>query len=142
MRVDAAGFGNAALNREIEGYASLTSVNRGNPIDFFISSAENFTIDVYRMGWYKGKGARLMGSYSPDTIGARSMPTPDALGKVECAWPLSKRLNVPSDWTSGIYLAKLTTTTSRKQSYIIFVVRDDASNSDYLFQSSDCTLGL
>src|SRR5947207_135231 len=41
-----------ALNRQIEGYASLTSVGRGGTIQFFVNTAESsYTMDVYRMGW-------------------------------------------------------------------------------------------
>jgi hypothetical protein len=42
------------------------------------------------------------------------------------------------DWVSGVYVAKLTAG-SGKQSYIIFVVRDDARSSPYLVQSSVTT---
>src|SRR6266849_1809845 len=66
-------------------------------------------------------------------------------GLVECRWSKSYSLTVPdkaidpTDWTSGIYLAKLTADPSGKQSYIIFVVRDDDRPSQYLFQSSITT---
>jgi hypothetical protein len=43
------------------------------------------------------------------------------------------------DWVSGIYLVKLTASTSGAQAYIIFVVRDDTRTSDFLFQSSVTT---
>jgi len=46
---------NPAIKREIEGYASLTSVNRGDEIQLFINTSEpNYTIDIFRMGWYNG----------------------------------------------------------------------------------------
>ena len=46
---------------EIEGYASATSINRGETIRFFISTGDPaYTIDIYRMGWYGGAGARLV----------------------------------------------------------------------------------
>src|ERR1700732_1648890 len=38
-------------------------------------------------------------------------------------------------WTTGFYFVKLTAS-SGKQSYIIFVLRDDASTSKFLFQSA------
>ena len=48
-----------ALHQEIEGYASRTSVNGGDPIDLFVSTrAPRYIIDVFRMGWYAGAGAR------------------------------------------------------------------------------------
>src|SRR4051812_29565233 len=46
---------NASANREIEGYASLTSVNRGGQISFFVSTSDaNYTMEIYRLGWYNG----------------------------------------------------------------------------------------
>src|SRR5437867_3640866 len=47
---------------QIKGYASATSVNKGQPITFFVTvnPAQTYTIDVYRMGWYQSKGGRLM----------------------------------------------------------------------------------
>ncbi|HJU06842.1 MAG TPA: N,N-dimethylformamidase beta subunit family domain-containing protein, partial [Nitrospiraceae bacterium] len=73
------------------------------------------------------------------------MPEPDPLtGLIECEWTESATVTAstpddPTDWPSGIYLAKLTAGTTGKQSYIIFVVRDDERRSDYLFQSSVTT---
>src|SRR4051812_31857968 len=48
-----AGYG----SRAIEGYASLTSVNRGGRIKLFVNTAApTFTIDIFRMGYYGGLG--------------------------------------------------------------------------------------
>src|SRR5215472_7302315 len=44
-----------ATNHEIEGYASTTSVNRGDTIDFYVNTRDSsYTVDVYRLGWYGG----------------------------------------------------------------------------------------
>ncbi len=138
---------NPATNREIEGYASLTSVPRGGKISFFVNTADpSYTIDVFRIGWYAGIGARRM--LPTITIAGlkQPMPTMDPnTGMVECQWTNPYVLSIPnntsdaSDWASGVYLAKLTGTTSGKQSYIIFVVRDDTRASAYIFQSSVTT---
>ena len=45
---------------------------------------------------------------------------------------------IPKDWTSGVYLGKLTATGSGLQSYVVFIVRDDRE-TDFLFQCSDLT---
>src|SRR5262245_63805763 len=52
---------------QIKGYASATSVNRGQPITFYVSvnPAQTFTIDLYRVGWYGGLGARLLQHIGP-----------------------------------------------------------------------------
>src|SRR5215469_13109259 len=48
-----------ASNHEIEGYASLTSVNAGGQIKFFVNTGDStFTLVTYRMGWYAGLGGR------------------------------------------------------------------------------------
>jgi hypothetical protein len=130
---------NPATNREIEGYASLTSVNRGNTINLFVSTNGDYTIDIYRMGWYGGLGARKMAGPFQKTGTLQQIPTPTADGLFECNWSLSHTLSVANDWVSGVYVAKLTQSSSGKQSYIIFVVRDDTRTSNYLFQSSVTT---
>src|SRR5690242_15371247 len=50
------------ITQQIKGYASATSVNKGDSINFHVSvnPAQNYSIDVYRMGYYQGLGARLM----------------------------------------------------------------------------------
>jgi hypothetical protein len=50
---------NPAENRQIEGYASLTSVPVGGNISLFVSTSDPlFTLTVFRMGWYGGTGGR------------------------------------------------------------------------------------
>ena len=68
----------AAFNREIEGYASLTSVNQGETISFFASTAESsYTLDVFRIGWYGGMGGRSMMSTVTRAGGIQGTPSPD-----------------------------------------------------------------
>ncbi|MEP6887985.1 MAG: PKD domain-containing protein [Nitrospirales bacterium] len=136
---------NPAEYGEVEGYASLTSVHRGQAIKLFVNTHESsYTIEVYRMGWYGGAGARLVVGPIERAGTVQAIPEPDSeTGLLECRWTDPYRLTTanpmdPNDWLSGIYLAKLTTV-SGKQSYIIFVVREDERPSDYLYQSSVTT---
>ena len=101
---------NPAVNREIEGYASLTSVNIGGTIAFSVSTTDStFNIDIFRTGWYGGVGARLLTTISGLTGVVQTTPTQDPVtGLIECAWPSSYTLAVPTTWVSGIYLARLT----------------------------------
>ena len=129
-----------ATKHEIEGYASATSVAAGGTIRLFVSTASpRYTIDVYRLGWYGGKGGRLVAQTVERPGKKQLVPAPDPDGLVECAWTDPYELAVPSGWVTGIYLAKLTTTDTKKQSYIPFVVRDDARAATYLVQSSVTT---
>ena len=133
---------NPATNHEIEGYASSTSVNAGGQIQFYVNTKDpSFQIDVYRMGWYAGNGGRLMTTVTSVTgaIQPAAVLSDPATGMLECNWSLSYSLSVPSTWVSGIYLAKLTGSSSTKQSYIIFVVREDSRASVYLYLNSAIT---
>ena len=137
---------NPAMNHEIEGFASLTSVNRGSQISFLVNTSDpTFILEVFRMGWYSGAGARRMMSPVQLTGTKQVTPAPDPItGMVECQWTNPYTLNIPADsdptnWASGVYLARLTGNTTGKQSFIIFVVRDDARSSKYLYQLSTNT---
>ncbi len=134
---------NAASNHQIEGYSSSTSVNRGGNINLYVNTADaSYTIDVFRMGWYSGLGARRM--MAPVQVNAAQQPAcpvvDSSTNLLECNWTNPYTLQVPGDpndptnWPSGVYLALLTGQQSGYQSYITFTVRDDAGASPYVFQ--------
>ena len=137
---------NPALHQEIEGYASRTSVNAGDPIDLLVSTrAARYAIDVFRMGWYAGAGARRVAGPILRAGIAQDVPPSDPItGLIECAWRDPYQLatrDQSGPWPSGVYLARLTTIESPPglQTFIVFVVRDDARPSALLFQSSVTT---
>jgi hypothetical protein len=126
---------------QIKGYASVTSVNKGGAIAFHVSvnPAQNFTADIFRMGWYGGLRGRFMTRVGPIPGTKQRTCTSDATtGIIDCAWSPSYTLTVPTTWTSGVYLAQLTNA-QNYQSYITFVVRDDSRTADLLFQQSVTT---
>src|ERR1051326_5217766 len=81
----------------IEGYASLTSVNRGGRIQFFVNTKDpSYTMDVFRIGYYNGLGGRRMLPTITRT-GTVQPPCPtDSLGTVECRWTNPYTLDVPN----------------------------------------------
>src|SRR3974390_371005 len=79
---------NYAQNHEIEGYANLTSVNRGGTIKFFVNTIDsNFTIEIFRTGWYGGMGGRRMTS-AVQLSGTAQPPCSNdtTTGLIECNW--------------------------------------------------------
>lgn len=125
----------------IEGYASKTSVLAGEPIDFMISMspAGSFLVDIYRMGYYGGAGARHMVHLGPFKATPQTVPMMTMERLRECAWEKSASLSIPRDWPSGVYLAKLSRDEPHgTQSYVIFVVKERRP-SDLLCQASDLT---
>jgi hypothetical protein len=135
---------NPAVPGQIEGYASLTSVNRGGQINLLVNTTNStYAIEVYRIGWYGGAGGRQV--FGPVTVPGTAQAIPPMAPftrLVECNWTNPYTLaipampNDPTDWASGVYLAKLTGTQDGAQSYIIFAVRDDARPTDLLLQLS------
>ncbi|WP_309135063.1 DUF4082 domain-containing protein [Cellulomonas sp.] len=128
----------------IQGFATDMSVDVGGRIDFKIDTeAAAYTVDVYRTGWYGGLGARKVASVEPSASLPQHQPecVPDATtGLYDCgAWAVSASWTVPTTAVSGVYVARLTIPATGQASHITFVVRDDASRSEVLFQTSDTT---
>ncbi|GAB3041715.1 hypothetical protein GCM10027052_24430 [Parafrigoribacterium mesophilum] len=128
----------------IQGFATDISVNVGNRIDFKVDTdARNYTIDIYRTGWYQGLGARKVASVAPSATLPQSQPQciSDATTELyDCGtWAVSASWNVPATAVSGVYFALLTRTDTGGRSHITFIVRDVTSHSQVLFQTSDPT---
>ena len=127
--------------QQIKGYASATSVNKGDSITFYVTvnPSQSYSIDVYRIGWYQGDGGRLMqhiGGLSGTT--QAPCPTDSTTGLIECHWAASYGLSVPSAWTTGVYVAVLTNA-QNYQNDITFVIRDDSRTAALLYQQSVTT---
>lgn len=124
----------------IEGYCSATSLRAGESLDIMVSTnpPAPFTLEIYRLGYYGGKGGRLMQTLK--VLKGRTQPDPDVgdMRLRDCQWEKSASLTIPEDWVSGIYVGKLTELVDGIQSYVIFIVRDDRT-ADFMFQCSDTT---
>ena len=125
----------------IEGYASATSVYQGDGVDIVVSldPPGSFVVHVYRMGYYGGAGGRHMLTLGPFEGRTQPVPMMTVERLRECQWESSVTLTIPSDWPSGVYLAKL----AREEfygpeSYVVFIVKERRS-SDIVWQVSDLT---
>ena len=135
-----------AGDQSIQGFATDISVDQGETIDFKIrTDASSYRIDIYRLGFYGGDGARKVATVLPSATLPQTQPScisDSATGCLDCGnWDVSASWAVPVDATSGIYLAKLVRTDPEdgRASHIVFIVRDDDGGSDLLFQTSDTT---
>jgi len=125
----------------IEGYVTKTSLLPGESLDFKVSMNPpgNFVIDIYRMGYYGGKGGRSMAKLGPFKGVTQEVPMMTAERLRECNWESATTFKIPNDWPSGVYLGKLSRDEPfGKQSYVIFVVKEHRQ-SDLLCQVSDLT---
>jgi hypothetical protein len=141
VRPDREGF----RSKWIEGFCSRQSVAAGESIDLFASTdpPRPFGVEIFRMGYYGGRGARLMRALGPFEGRAQPVPTPGPKDLHECRWEPATTLTIPDDWPSGVYLGRLTTRPDGPdepywQSYVVFIVRDERP-ADVLFQCSDNT---
>jgi hypothetical protein len=127
----------------IQGFATDISVDQGQTVRFKIdTTASAYRIDIYRLGWYDGDGARKWATVQPSQVRDQGACGGDAsTGLVDCSnWSESASWVVPQDAVSGVYLAHLVAEAGAQgESHIPFVVRDDDGRSDLLFQTSDTT---
>ena len=125
----------------LQGFATKFSVNVGETEQFKVkTTATGYTIDIYRLGWYAGNGARKVASVTPTPRNQPSCMTDATTGLVDCGnWAVSASWAVPSTAVSGVYIAHLVNPANQDESQITFVVRNDSSHSDILFQTSDAT---
>jgi hypothetical protein len=128
----------------IQGFSTDMSVNKGGTVSFKISTpASAYSIGIFRFGYYQGNGARKIASIAPSAPLPQSQPAclnDGPTGLIDCGnWAVSAAWTVPSTAVSGVYVAVLIRPDTGGASQILFVVRDDASRSDMLFQTDDTT---
>jgi N,N-dimethylformamidase beta subunit-like protein/uncharacterized protein DUF4082/Big-like domain-containing protein len=127
----------------IQGFATAISINSGETESFKVNTdSASYKIDIYRLGYYGGAGARLVATVAPSATLPQTQPdcvVDPASGLADCGnWATS------ASWTStgavsGVYVAKLTRNDTGGASHMIFVVRDDARRADVIVQTSDTT---
>jgi O-glycosyl hydrolase len=129
----------------IQGFATDISVNHGDTVYFKINTPSlHYRLDVYRMGYYGGMGARQVATIDVNLPQAQTQPDPTidaATGLMDYGtWSVSASWAVPATAVSGIYFAKLVREDGVDgTSHVFFVVRDDGGKSDLLYQTSDAT---
>jgi hypothetical protein len=128
------------VTNQIKGYASTTSASPNQSINLYVTvnPVQTYTLDVYRVGWYAGLGARLRLHAGPlnGVHQQACLPAPTT-GLIACNWTPSYTLTVGADWVSGVYLVVLTNAQGY-QNHVIFVVRDGRP-APLLYQQSVTT---
>jgi VCBS repeat-containing protein len=132
-----------AGSTNIEGFATDISVDNGKTVSFKINTnSTNYRIDIYRLGYYGGMGARKVATMQHTGLQTQPNPLRNATtGTVDAGnWAVSASWTVPDDAVSGVYIAKLVRQDGTSgENQIPFIVRDDASQSDIVFQTADET---
>ena len=128
---------------DIEGFPTATSVPIGGTINFSISSPVAYKVEIYRLGWYGGDGARLMPTSPTATYPAITQPACDtaaSTGEVDCGnWSVTASWAVPSTAVSGVYLAEFDQSDNEGLMPYPFVVTNPSSTSNMVVQTADQT---
>lgn len=129
----------------VEGYCGRQSVSAGDELPIFVSTspARRFTLELFRMGYYGGAGARRIDTFGPYSGKTQPDPPIGANRLRECHWEASLTIRIDESWPSGVYLGKLATVPESAaehawQSYVIFIVRDNRQ-AGVIFQCADNT---
>ncbi|HEX3291860.1 MAG TPA: N,N-dimethylformamidase beta subunit family domain-containing protein [Gaiella sp.] len=106
-------LGAPAIGRAVEVYASATDVAPGGTVAVHVSTAPvaSYRILVYRLGWYRGSGARRL-SCIPSCSGSEQgaseeIPSPEPTGRIVADWPTTDTVTIGRDWVSGYYLIRV-----------------------------------
>ena len=174
---------NGGGDPSIQGFSTDVSYNVGEKAEFkVLTNASAYRVDIYRMGYYGGLGARLITTVRPIVaLPQRQPPCKEdwSVRLYDCGtWGVSAAWDIPTDAVSGVYVARLVREDpgdftwrndnaadapaakpapvphaygvlgmgklrnplkEPRASQIVFVVRDDASTSDIVVQTSDQT---
>lgn len=117
--------------RNIEAYADLSSVKQNDTINFHVwsNTPYDFTVEFIRKGISDA-------SMLTDTGYAENYATKTAPYMDGCGWPVCYTLTIPSNWTSGAYIALFTIPGAEVE--VLFFVKpaNPGINTKILFQSS------
>ena len=94
----------------VEGYCSRTSLRAGEMLRVMVSTnpASPFVLDLYRLGYYGGKGGRHLCDWARSRAKVQPDPPVGIERLRECRWEPAVEFPIPADWPSGVYVGKLT----------------------------------
>jgi hypothetical protein len=112
----------SAAESSVDIYASRSSLAPGETLQLHASvgASTRYDILIYRLGWYQGAGARLIGcvpTCGSDRAGSEyGVPTPDSsTGFLDAGWPVTDTFQIPATAVSGYYLAEALVTSGAEK---------------------------
>ena len=102
----------------IEGYCSHASLRAGDTLEIKVSAnpVSEVQLEIFRLGYYGGKGGRHMATLTPAIVEPQATPVPQEYRLMDCQWPTAFQWQIPVDAVSGVYLGKLTALKSGQDS--------------------------
>src|ERR1700683_2488672 len=121
----------------IDGFASQIYAEQGQRVTLYVSTTgRTFRAMAFRMGYYHGKGARLIWASPPERgKNQPACPVPPGINMVACDnWTPSLTFTVTPAFIQGDYLIKLEGPANR-QSYVPLTIWDPASTAAYVIKN-------
>jgi hypothetical protein len=99
---------NVGAPNDMLGYVGQASIQQGQPVTLYASTtAREFTVSAFRIGWYGGDQARLLYTSPPVHGVSQAQPTvSDDTNTVSTNWGESVTLPT-DDWPPGAYLLRM-----------------------------------
>ncbi|MEA2470894.1 MAG: hypothetical protein QOE38_1893, partial [Thermoleophilaceae bacterium] len=133
----------ARARGHIRGYVAEQSIRPGQTQRVYVDAPRSrwIRIDVYRMGWYGGRGGRLvLSSHKLKPRRQHTCPRDQQTGLVECNWRPSLSFAIPPGLTSGVYVVKMMSDTgAASDSMFVLEAATEAKPSRLLVQLSTAT---
>jgi hypothetical protein len=123
----------------VQGYASRESVLPGETLDLFVSStASSVRVTAFRLGWYKGDGARKVWESGTIRTGTqKAASTSGGLNTVSTDWDPVVSIHT-DDWPEGAYLLRLDAE-SGAQRYVPVIVRSASTQGKVVIKHAVAT---
>jgi hypothetical protein len=121
----------------ISGFAGQVYAQAGQRVTLYVNTTgPSFRAQAFRMGYYQGKGARLIWTSAQETGKAQpACPLTAGVNMVSCDnWSPSLTFTVTKAFVQGDYLIKLTGPGNR-QSYVPLTIWDPASTATYVIKN-------
>jgi hypothetical protein len=123
-----------AAQNVIAGFANLDAAQVGDSVNFYVTTpSPSFQITAYRMGWYKGTGAREVWHSSSITgVAQPKCNFSPGINMTSCDnWSSSLTVKITKDFVQGDYLFKLVGS-GGQEGYVPLTVWDPSSHATYL----------
>lgn len=131
--------GTAAGAGVVDAYPAKWSILPGDTVTLKVRSTTGYSVRVFRLGFYGGKGQREMKLLAGQPADPQPYPTPEGdFGLAEARWKDSVSFATDASWTPGLYVARIERADG-KEATTFFVVRDDAQRLPLLAVISTAT---
>lgn len=128
---------------QLPGFARSSYYLPGQTVQFAVqSNNDDFDVEIHRLGWYNGDGARLVTTITGDPVNqAAGVVIPNSNGAITCAaWITNAMWSIPLDATPGWYYALIrNTSTPGTFGNVLFCVSDANAKKSVVVVSSEST---